>query len=291
MLLSFKHAFSFWVFLLCINFFLSCLSLEYRVLDENRSFGKDILLIINYNYPYYQSIPFLKKIYRHYFPHIIFYGPKEDPSVELCKHFKGYFSYEALSLAMKKYPMFKGYLFVHDDCFINFWNLQRFDKDKIWICSGGLMVSRDLVDYNGQWMWWKSIWGISAYRKVYCDLSSAYKSLLDKNFGDKVLKKYSDVVYIPAKYQKETIELCNLCRKYNLFLEIAVPTICACLDYKENWEIISGIVLWKDKRKNPLEYYNKAKDFIHPLKFGSSPELCSFIEQQVKEVLGEYHEI
>jgi hypothetical protein len=248
---------------------------------EQDAFGEDILLIINYNFAYYNSIPFLKKIYGNFFSNIVFYGPKKDPQVELCEHHEGWYSYQAISDAMQKFPGYQGYLFVHDDCFINFWNFSRFDKEKIWIVEGGWFSS------NQPWGWWNKPCGIAAYKKVYNDLDYHYKLLLtENNQGEEPVRAFSDIAYIPGKYSKETIELCNICTKQGLFLEIAIPTICFCLDYVENLELVKGVRLWGNDRENPQKFYNKSIDFIHPLKFGTRPELKNFLETQVIDVIG-----
>ena len=254
----------------------------YASKDQSQiDFGQDILLIINYNFAHYNSIPFLKKIYSSFFPNIVFYGPKKDSQIELCEHHEGWYSYQAIGQAMQKYPGYKGYLFVHDDCFINFWNFSRFDKEKIWIVDGGWFSS------NKASCWWNRPCGLAAYKKVYNDIDDQYKFLLTKNNGGKEpIRAFSDIAYIPGKYSKETIELCNVCAKRGLFLEIAIPTICFCLDYIENLELVKGVRLWGKDRNDPQRFYNKSIDFIHPLKFGTRPDLKKFLEMQVENVIG-----
>src|SRR5256885_9039524 len=104
-------------FFLLLQLVSDCLSTQSYA--SHRGFADDILLIINYNHAWYDSIPFLKKVYGEFFPHIVIYGPKEAPGVELCEHYKGWYSYKAIAHAMKKNQGYKGYLFLHDDCFLN----------------------------------------------------------------------------------------------------------------------------------------------------------------------------
>ncbi|MDZ4152650.1 hypothetical protein, partial [Methylicorpusculum sp.] len=74
----------------------------------------DVLLIINYNHPHYQTIDFLKKIYGKSFSHIVFYGEKPDSRVHTVSHHYGWYGYRALADAMKRYPHFRGYLYTND---------------------------------------------------------------------------------------------------------------------------------------------------------------------------------
>jgi hypothetical protein len=252
--------------------------------DINNKFGHDVLLIINYNHPWYDTIPFLQKIYGDFFPHIVFYGPKKDPRVELCEHNTGRLSYTAISDAMEKNPGYKGYLFLHDDCFLNFWNITRFSKEKIWICGGEIGVVDKDNPKTGTF-WWPQPCGMEAFIKVHRDLPKKYRNMFEKNYGDKAIMGFSDIVYIPNKYKNEFKALCGLCAQHSLYLDIAVTTMCACLENKENWELIKGKPLWNNHRDNPSAFYNKSLDYVHPLKFGSFPELKDFVMQQIREAI------
>jgi hypothetical protein len=95
---------------------------EYTPLDDMKSLFSDILLIINYNNPHYQSIDFLKEIYSPVFTNIIFYGEASHPEVHLISHHKGWWGHEVLKDAMIRYPGYSGYLCLQDDCFLNYWN-------------------------------------------------------------------------------------------------------------------------------------------------------------------------
>lgn len=46
----------------------------------------------------------------------------------------------------------------------------------------------------------------------------------------------------------------------NVFLEIAVTTICACIDEITNWEYLNG---------NNCGIYDKRYDYVHPIKLSS----------------------
>ena len=78
----------------------------------------DVLLVINYNWPHYQTIDFIKSLYGDYFPNMVFYGPIGSNEVIQCSHNHGAYSYLAIVDAMERYPHFSGYLYVHDDCLI-----------------------------------------------------------------------------------------------------------------------------------------------------------------------------
>lgn len=241
----------------------------------------DILLIINYNHPYYESIDLLRKIYRPYFPHIVFYGPEHHNDVEFCDHYEGWFSYKAIAQAMQKYPGYAGYLYIHDDLIINPNNFERFDKNNIWIdpfTKVNLELGLDAVKH---WPWWPRTVGYSAIKKVYDKLEPSTRTMLADNIGDQmVVYGYSDIVYIPSSCVHEFIKLSNLFEQHHVFLEIALPSICASIMQKEHIEFFKGHAEWGGRNTRTL--FNKSLDYIHPIKL-SSKSNREFIDRYFQE--------
>lgn len=116
---------------------------------------KDILLIINYNNPHYESIPLLRKIYEKDFDTIVFYGPAKHSGVHLCNHHHGYLSYLAIADAMMRYPNHEGYLFLmDDDCILSTWLIRNFDTTRIWFAKIGFLNNCDM---GAQQIWQKAL--------------------------------------------------------------------------------------------------------------------------------------
>jgi hypothetical protein len=257
----------------------------------NKPQFNDILLLINYNYPHYQTIDFIKELYSAYFPHIVFYGPHPHPQIELCIQEKGYYSYKAIAQAMQKFPNFKGYLFVHDDCIINPWNLTRFDPKKIWTPNCCLTVRKiestwNIASLDGitqEWYWWQKPNGAVALKKAYAKLPEKNRSILIKNCGTNAgMWGYSDIIYIPNIYKKDVIYLINIFAQEHVFLELALPTLCAAIQDKESWEYMNGIAIWDHSDAKNL--YTQNIDYLHPLKL-SDINNQNFIKSQFKNFL------
>lgn len=242
--------------------------------------GHDILLIINYNHAYYESIDLLKKIYRPYFPNIVFYGPQYHNDVEYCDHYMGWFSYKAIARAMQKFQGYAGYLYIHDDLIINPKNLERFDKNNIWLNPYRKLDMTREMDAINDWPWWQHAVGYPAMKQVYDKLDADDRAMFVHNIGDhEVSIAYTDIAYIPARCVQEFIKLSNLCEQHNLFLEIALPTICTAMLPSEQIEQFKGTVLWYDgKRNNPCDFLNQSTDYVHPIKL-SNPANREFIER------------
>lgn len=261
-------------------FWLICCATELLAEPINR---ERTLLIINYNFPHYESVDFLKNLYSPYVDHIVFYGPVASPGVNQMDIHKGYFGYASLADAMEKNPDFDGYLYTNDDCIINYWNFDRFDRDKIWFISPTRFTfCPDLK--KSAWKWWNSEWGYNAFAQAYATLPTHYKKQL-ATLGDNIVlgQTYSDIVYFPAKYRKQVIELCRHFYRYRIFLEIALPTTCACLDDPSNWELFDGVTIWRVTEQCCVEkLYAKHLDYIHPAKI-SIPQVREFIKNSYED--------
>lgn len=263
----------------CVSILLSMLCCQIALLGQpyaQEPIGKDILLIINYNHPYYASVNFIKELYGAQFPNMVFYGPNVPNNyknvVEECNHHEGWYGYKAIALAMQKYPNYAGYFLVNDDCIMNFWNYSRFDISKIWAmdCGSLKLIKNQPKAFN--WPWWYRPCGYAAIQRVYSELLPEHRSILAKNANaqNMVYIGMSDIYYIPSKYREKAIQLCSLMEKHNAFLEIAVPTMLTCLDDKNTWELLRGKYVWdweNNGRKNAFEHYSENLDFFHPIKF------------------------
>lgn len=261
--------------------------------DEKAIFGSDILLVVHFNHAHYDNVEFLKGIYKSYFPHIVFYGEQEHEGLHVCQHNRGYYGYKTLAHAMQMYPNYRGYLYVHDDCIINPWNLSRLDKNKIWFVSGAQVQDINTRETNPHYGWWAHYCGIDAAQKVLSQLPARNLNMLEYNVGESnVVFVFSDLVYIPAQYKDDFIALSTLSAKERFFLEIAIPTICCCLDKKENWQILNGLTWWwwlsdndrlKNQENNMKECWSADIDFIHPIKFSDQANR-KYIQEQFDRI-------
>lgn len=263
---------------------------------------KNILLVIQYNHPFYQSIPFIKELYGPYFPNIVFYGEKKDSGVTAIKTTVGVYLPRVMSDVFSKFPNFEGYIFLQDDCLMNLWNFSRLDKQKLWLAvsrypdgqpelpaswSPGFDRARAIEGFfhaklDGSvcesWGWWKTKHGLHPLRKAMKKLPKKLKSQLKKNIGaGNVISIWSDMFYVPGKYRKKMHLLSTLFS--DVFYEISVPMMFACLDDMSNWEYLR--MHWGAPQDNFVVYRNDV-DWIHPIKF-SSLEMREFAKSVMNE--------
>lgn len=249
--------------------------------SEIQTFFEDILLIINFNHPYYGNIEFLKEIYSPYFPNIVFYGEAAHPEVVKIKTGIGWHVHRVLKDALIRYPGFRGYICTQDDCFIGFWNFQELNKDKIWFHQNWT-VSLDTVEHP--WPWWKKSCGRNAVWQAYHKLDACSTKQLKENLGYRNIPySWADFFYLPNSYRSKFLKICDCFDNPDVFLEISIPTILFCLEQKNKMEMLH--VFWGGTGVNAnFDYYHPNFHWIHPIKFScqSSREfVLNVIESQI----------
>ena len=112
-----------------------------KVLDQNHDCQfqqfQNILLAINYNFPHYENTALLRQFYEPVFAKVVFCGEIERKDLGIIKinENRGNQGYGCLAAAMKLFPNYKGYFYGNDDLIINWWNLKRFDINKLWFAE------------------------------------------------------------------------------------------------------------------------------------------------------------
>ena len=235
---------------------------------------KDVLLIINFNHPHYDNIPFLKELYGKFFSKIIFYGEKDHPQINSFKIDKGFLLGPIIHDALTKYPNYKGYIFLQDDCVLNIWNYLSLDLDKLWLPQATLTPLNwkfmwyqwaNMVDAHNPsaWLFWTAPWGYKAMKEGWLQLLPHDRENLDKNAGtNNTPGAQCDMFYIPHQFRQDAIRLNEYFK--NALCEYAVPTIMSCLDLQVNWENTTLYWDYHLETQWPL-----AATVVHPVKFSN----------------------
>ncbi|KAK6179929.1 hypothetical protein SNE40_012176 [Patella caerulea] len=248
----------------------------------------DILLVIMFNSPFYDNIPYLQLIYGVTFRYIIYCGPDIQRFLKASNNFaikvtfvesvvdKGYCVYTCLSAAMKMNFDVQGYLSIGDDTLLNSWNIHKLPLDKIWYHSD---IARLYKGKKGPTPWWQKPVGQIAMNKAWrflhnvtADLKPVVNkfvhTLLANNAPkDGAMFGASDIVYIPNRYKKDTIFFLDVFAECKVFLEIVIATLVHGLVEKINIIDLEGQYLWFDgKRKKVPELFKPNDTYLHPVK-------------------------
>ena len=256
---------------------------------------KDILLVIVYNYPYYDSIFRLTALYKPAFPHLLFCGPPHNSTrnyrgILTVPLYNGILGYECLGRAIREHPGYRGYFYINDDIILNYWNFPDFNREVIWESSSSFGSTLVYEPADTKWYWWISPYGLNNCRRAceaVANMSFGAKKLnvqhhlrtLFKN-GNETLRCFSgrsDVLYIPRRHAKAFAILSETFFEERVFLEIAVPTMVRFLERNEKINRLPGYYIPGDVRRDDprvtdsryfwfVYFQKKMLWFIHPFK-------------------------
>lgn len=258
------------LFLVTIMFF--CAS---NAQDNYEQKFKNVLLIINFNHPYYANIEFIKKLYAPFFKDIIFYGEEPHPMVNQIKTEKGFYVSELMYQVLENYPDHEGYLFLEDDCILNIWNCLSLDLNKIWLLPGFTrseyvqtyphFITTHLITGQATEAWGWS-WRAESTKRAFSKLLPHDLENITYNVGkDCAIASAADMFYFPARYRTQVMRMCLAFK--DVFIEVAMPCILACLDKKEQWEKVS---IWFEVSEEYLKkQWPTEQTCVHPIKLSS----------------------
>ncbi len=258
---------------------------------------EDVLMIVTYNNPHYETIPHIETLYRPFFPYILHCGPgipdvTSDRFAGLKKytfsfysygrtkdgHPNGAFNYECVTSAINMHYPVEGYLVIADDMLVSIYktfDLRRYlawfvPKEQVKIGDVKKMKECRLgmCDFYSHWNWWED------YRTEIFNLlnrmdkeqytspivNRCYRQLMLLNGGQyRVNGAYSDIYYIPERLSVEFAALADVFLQEDIFLEIAIPTIFRCLENTDDFEQLRGIASWEMERDQAWMSFNKEK--------------------------------
>jgi hypothetical protein len=238
---------------------------------------KNSVLIVVFNYSNCVcNKNIIKKIYENHFKKIFFYSDypivEHDDEIHFMNINKGFNTHKIFNHFYKNYKSIiddsDGLFYTMDDNIINVNILNLFDSDKIIYYYNEI---KTLDNYSG-WQW-DNTYG---------------KKLIKFLLNDNEFKKYninkfsggfSDWFYLPKRYlSDELFELFELFSNYEVFLEIAIPSIINNIETdKLQYQSFTHEMLWEDRYKfcNKKYIYNSLNHnhnfILHPIKFNENP--------------------
>ena len=225
----------------------------------------NILLIVIFNNPHYEAIPYIETLYRPFFPNMLYCGPnsidtEHYPGINNLTfsfvsygatpkgHVAGAFNYKCTAMALQLGYHVQGYLAVADDLLLLVHTLSDLTTNAVWfipkknIRIGEISRLREcrlgMCDFYPHWDWWRdyqtattnALAEIANRRSSSAILQTCYQRLLSSNgAANRANGGPSDIYYIPSKLSQDFLELVDIFLRHNVFLEIAVPTIIRCL--------------------------------------------------------------
>ena len=138
----------------------------------------------------------------------------------------------------------------------------------------------DNINNHGGWHW-DSQFGKNAVTNLIND-NEFKKYNIDKFNGG-----FSDWFYLPKKYLTDTLfDLFDLFSKYEVFLEIAIPSIINNIEINQSqYQHFTNEILWNTREElcNKDHVYNSLNNnhnfIVHPIKFNSNPSAKQWLKE------------
>ena len=243
----------------------------------------DIVLAISFSFPHYFNIPILKWIYQ-VFPYIHFCGPltpeeeKYRSDVHVLALENGWFQYRCLLSAIDKYPGKRGYLGSNDDLIINWWQVEQFDFDKVWLepCKRFANISKSglirnvfepnvLEDGLGD----PFPHGKAALLRAYMNTSQAYREKLTAYTGgvDVYCEGDPDFIYLPLQVANEFSQVVKPFNDANVSFIYIYHSVVRGIVSDNDIVKPNGVWMWGvPQRKQWAQLYKETSTICHPLK-------------------------
>ncbi|KAF8951652.1 hypothetical protein BGZ52_010451 [Haplosporangium bisporale] len=234
---------------------------------------KDVLLVVNFcsGQLYNTVIDYYLKIYKLYFPSIVFYG---DPTYPVPERFRdmvkpletnySIFGYLTLVDAMEQHPGYRGYLHTNDDVVLNPRQLATYDKNKIW-----KDVSRDPEDLH--------------------DLSQPGPDPWTM-WSMETSGMWMDAVYVLGRLEPEFTALIRKMHEHKIHLELVMGVALVVLEPTTEWVRWKEEYLWdfwgtiERTRKHWMEWLKPGVGMLHAVKMSAGEEVKEYIKNWVDTV-------
>jgi hypothetical protein len=251
---------------------------------KQQPFQNTILIIVfNYSNSLHNKDKLIN-LYKNYFKEIIVYSDypiaKGINNVNYVNIEKGFYAHNIFahfySNFKEKINDIDGIFYTMDDNIINVNILNIYDSNKIIY----KYIENESLYNKYEWHHWHKPWGKNAIYNLEKD--TTYEEFKINKFSN----GFADYFYLPKKYlSKKLFDLFQIFAEYNVFLEIAIPTIIRYIEPNEmKYNNFTDVVLWnKDRRKlENLHFVKKTFNtdfslFAHPIKFNSNPKALEWL--------------
>ena len=252
-----------------------------------------IALVILFNHDFYNVIPYLELMYRPFFPQIIYCMPSNNMQEERKflrfnvtiiyyqskTRYPGGTNYLCVYHVQKLNLSAKGYLFVADDVLLSLSFIKRLPlslpatvhnlplacnmRAPAPACKGWVHFSlsaKKMRSFDQHYRTQPS--------SLPCECMKRIRNMT--GLEEPFVYDFSDIYYIPKRYMFNASNLLKAFYDFEVFLEVAVPNVLACLTSPKLPIQINGYADWSSQRNMFYKWVPKVTseemEFVHPAK-------------------------
>jgi hypothetical protein len=258
---------------------------------EDYFIRNNVLLHIHFNSVHYERVPYLELMYSSVFPKIVYTvpvlnatfhsnNPTGSPVIECPWGYNGIEAYYCAHLVISAFPDYSGYLHVHFDVLVNYWNLKKRDLTRFWHPPvseyNELSYSRPrcrigwdnvTVCEPANWNHWFEV--RDSLERAWYKLPRRYRKKYAQNtrqeLGDNIRMYivFSDIIYVPERYKNQFSEVASVMHEEGVHLEVGWILLINCIETEPS-DLLKSVILWGGDRWNWKRSYDGGSDFLHP---------------------------
>lgn len=189
------------------------------------------------------------------------------------------YAYFDLLTVFARHKRAEGFLWTNDDVALNYWNLMRGNKSRLWwpinpSCSQGVYYPFNLTEHS-QWTDWAGN-GLNRRRAkaAYNVIPARYKRQFEVSMGRRGYypRGIADLYYIPRRYVPDFTMLIQLVGlKSKVPSEIALPFMIHCILHPDDLDPVlhDMVYLWKKGRFDISAKWTPHVSALHPWKISN----------------------
>lgn len=186
--------------------------------------------------------------------------------------------YKKLPIVMKRYSSAEGFLFLHDNTILNYWNLVQADKTKLWITdkvskSWGTVSTKE----NKDWFEKQAKMVKKVVNMMPANFQINYKETV-KSEHDLIISN-SEVFYIPRRFVDDYLDLVNMIGDVDMHHKVATPLIFLSMDSPQNFDSVLNTMIYEEKipSSNSSSLYSAQAPAVHPWSVTSEQEFIKLV--------------
>lgn len=172
--------------------------------------------------------------------------------------------YKYLPKIFDRFNSTEGFLVLHDNTILNYWNLLQADRSKLWIANK-VPTSRTVVD--GKDTTWFTKQSNMVNRVV-----STMPAHLQVNYKESCPSEQSlalcgsEVFYIPRRFVSDFVDLVDLVGDFEIHYKIAVPMFFMAMDLPQNFDPLLNKMIYKTEALSTrsFDFYSAQVPAVHP---------------------------
>lgn len=188
--------------------------------------------------------------------------------------------YKYLPKIFNRFTSAEGFLFLHDNTILNYWNLLQADKSKLWI-TNKVPRSWTTVPITGTNSFWNSKQA-DMVKQVVSTMPVHFQVNYNENdLHDKTLTICnSEVFYIPQHFVEDFIDLVDLVGNLEIHHKVAVPMFFRAMDSSRNFDPVLNTMIYETQTRSSNSsphLYSAQVPAVHPWIVTSEPEFIKLI--------------